>query len=324
MWIAAAIALSLTGCGGAERLVLRPAAEPAIAPAATTRPAGRAIHVRGMPEGIALDPVTGLLVVGVREPPAQLLLDAACGRVRRRIALAGAPRHLQIARPGGPVLVPEEGAATLAEVELPSGRLTATHVRTQPHDATAASGHIFVGNEFGRSLSVIARGHIDANIGGLFQPGGVASLGAQVAVIDVQSELLSLFDARSLRASGVAVAGAGPTHVVYDGRSRLYVVDTRGGALLAFTGGHPRLVSRVRLEGAPYGIALDNARRRLWVTLTARNTVAELDLRGRIPRLVATYATARQPNSAAVDERDGRVFVADRTASIVQVVEPQR
>jgi hypothetical protein len=64
------------------------------------------------------------------------------------------------------------------------------------------------------------------------------------------------------------------------------VTDTTGDALLVFTV-RPRLelVHRVYLPGAPYAITVRGDR--LWVTLSARHRLAELNVRRR-PQLLAT------------------------------------
>ena len=82
-----------------------------------------------------------------------------------------------------------------------------------------------------------------------------------------------------------AGAGVGPAAVAADPRGRwLYVTDTTGDALLVFAL-HPRLelVHRVYLPGAPYAIAVRGER--LWVTLSSRHRLAELNLRRR-PQLL--------------------------------------
>src|SRR5271170_5313646 len=98
-------------CGTARRGAARTlpaAAEPAAAPVARTPASARTVRVGDSPEGIVVDPRAGLAVVAVRNPARLVLLSARDGRVLRRIAIPGAPRHLQLARAGGPVLVPEE------------------------------------------------------------------------------------------------------------------------------------------------------------------------------------------------------------------------
>ncbi|MGI8559554.1 MAG: YncE family protein [Solirubrobacteraceae bacterium] len=261
--------------------------------------------------------------MGLRGPAELALLDSASGKLLRRLRLPGAPRHLQLVMPNGPVLVPAENANALLQVALPAGTLTSTPVLRQPHDATQIAGRIFVGNEFGDSVSVISGGKVVASIGGFLQPGGVTAAGAELGVIDVRSDLLSLYDASTLRLIARAVGGAGPTHAVSAG-GRIYVVDTRGGAVRSFAAG-PRkltLLQRLALPGAPYGVAVDAARRRLWVTLTARNELVQLAIGGRGLSEVARFATGQQPNTVAIDPSNGRVFVANAASGTIQMIAP--
>lgn len=107
-------------------------------------------------------------------------------------------------------------------------------------------------------------------------PGGPA-----VAVLAGRTRVLELRAPRTRKLLARAPAGVGPTHVAAVA-DRLYVTDTRGGALLVFTT-RPKLalVRRVFLPGGPAGIRVDAARHRLWVTLTARREVVELAATGR-------------------------------------------
>jgi DNA-binding beta-propeller fold protein YncE len=161
-----------------------------------------------------------------------------------------------------------------------------------------------------------------ARIRGFLPPGGLAAIGSDVAVVDVRADTVTLVDAHTLRLLGSAPAGMGPTHVVADGR-RLFVTDTRGDALLAYaTQPKLHLVGRLALRGSPYGVAIDPVRNRLWVTRTAQNELVEVAIDGPTPRRVASYPTDRQPNTVAVDPRNGRVFVADTRAGVVQLIDP--
>jgi DNA-binding beta-propeller fold protein YncE len=279
--------------------------------------------VGAFPEGIAADPRTGIVVVAVRDPDQLVLLSARNGRVLRRVSILAPPRHLELAAPGGPVLVPAEPIDTLFLLGLRGGRLRAVKVGVHPHDAAAAAGRIFVGNEFGQSVSVIVGTRVVGQVGGFQQPGGLAAVGPDVAVVDVRTNSVTLIDATSLRVVGRAPAGEGPTHVVSGPGDRLYVVDTRGGAVLTYaTRPRLRLLDRFALPGTPYGVAIDRRRERLWVTLTAKDEVAELATGGPSLRLLAVYATDRQPNTVAVDPREDRVFVADSGPGTVQLIEP--
>ncbi len=316
---ALALLLLLSGCGVRHREVA--AAEPAHDPTATARPAGRSVHIGDDPQGIIVQPSDGIVAVGVHDPSAIVLLSARTGRVIKRIRIAAAPRHLALAGPDGPLLVPEEGANRLLELQLPSGRARSYRVGAFPHAAATVDGRVFVGNERGGSLSEILPDGQVRRIGGFRQPGGLADAGGYLAVVDVGAFTLTLIDPENGHVLGRLPAGRGPTHDAADQR-RVYVVDTRGNAILTYGVRPLHLVGRTPLPGAPYGVALDPRRHVLWVTETATNRLAELTLSGRLPRLIKTFATGVQPDTVAVDVSDGRVFVANQIAGTVQIIDP--
>ena len=324
---AAVLLLALAaGCGSAPRDELPPAAEPASSPPTVARPDGRLVPVGFKPEGVVADPETGLVAVGLRSPDELALVDGATGRVRRRVPLPAAPRHLALEGPGGPVLVPAEDADALLSVALPGGAVTRAPTGREPHDAAAAGGRVFVADEFAHTLTVLAGGRAVTRIRTALQPGGVTPLdhGRSVAVVSVRERVVEVFDAATGERTGRAPAGVGPTHAVSDGGNYLFVTDTDGGALLVY---HLRpaleLIRRYPLPGSPYGIAVDTERGRLFVTQTARNQLTELRLGGR-PSLTHRYATPRQPNTVAVDEGTGRVFVTGKVDGVLQLLDPER
>ena len=317
----AALALLLAAACGAQPA---PAAvgEPARAPAPAASPPGRVVPVGHGPEGIAVDPSTGVVAVALRGPDQIAVLDGE-GRVLRAIAVPSPARHLRFAGPGGPLLAPLERSGALAELDVQTGTVLArVPLQRQPHDAVAASGRVFVSNEFSDTLAVVESGRVVRELPAPAQPGGVAAAGDAVAVLGVRSHQLELYDAVGLRSLGVAGAGAGPTHVVGAG-GRLYVVDTLGGAVLVLSAApRPAQVGRADAPGRPYGVAIDAVRQRLWVTETATDLVAEYDISGPAPRLLATRPSVAQPNSVAVDERTGRAYVTGGRDGVVQIVEP--
>ena len=246
----------------------------------------------------------------------------------RRVPLPGAPRHLQLAGPGGPVLVPSEPANELVQVPIRDKAQGAepeiSRVGMQPHDAAQIGERIFVGDERADTVTVLER---DGAQAGRFrvarQPGGVAPAagGRFAAVVTVRDRLLELFDAKTFRRVAVANAGVGPTHVVSDGDNRLYVTDTAGDALLVFrVEPELELIRRLAMPTSPYGIAIDTRRERLWVTLTGTNRVVKLWTNG--PRTVANLPSVRQPDTIAVDEETGRAFVTGRFDGVVQLLDP--
>jgi DNA-binding beta-propeller fold protein YncE len=189
---------------------------------------------------------------------------------------------------------------------------------------TPAATAVLVGDERDNALSAVRGGQVTASAKVATQPGGVAAFdsGRRVAVVSVRERVLEVYDARTLRRIGRAPAGVGPTHVACLERGPCYVADTRGGALLVFSvGSGVEPTRRYALPGGPYGIALDRVRRRLFVTLTARNELVELVAHGR-PHVVGRWPTVRQPDSVAVDERTGDVYVTGRADGVLEHVMP--
>lgn len=298
------------------------AAEPGDSPELSVEPAGQVTDLASNPEGMVFDPVTGLLAVAVREPNRLLLVDGSTGQVQAEVALPGHARHLQLATPGGPVLVPGEDSNTLIQVALPDGDMTSTEVGDYPHDATqVSSGRTVVADELGGTLSVVENGEVIETFDDLTQPGGLAPVGDLVGVIDVADFSLSVYDIAAGERIGRVPAGDGPTHIVADLRGTLLVADTRGDALLSFGVDPVELQSRLPLPGTPYGLAYDATSDVLWVTLTATNEVVGFDVSDGEPREVARFPTVRQPNTVAVDPDSGRIFVASRTTGVLQTIE---
>lgn len=277
------------------------------------------------PEGVVVDPKTHIVAVGVRDPFALVLLDATTGAVLRKVPLPGGLRHLQLAAPGGPVLVPDEGANRLIRVTLPGGEI-ASEVMTGvvPHDATAAAdGTVFVANELGHSVVAVRGDRVVHTFTDVTQPAGLAAVGNLVGLVDVRENTLTVYDAQRLQRVAELPAGAGPTHVVADKRGHLAVIDTRGGAVLLYElQPTVRQISRVELPGAPYGVAYDPVHDRLWVTLTARNEVIGLNLSASQPVLASPQPTARQPNTVAVDPSTGRLYVTGTADGVLEIIEP--
>jgi DNA-binding beta-propeller fold protein YncE len=301
-----------------------PAAEPGQAPL-TEEPDGTVIDVGTAPEGMVADAETGLLAVGLREPNRVALVDLDTGEIVEEVPVPGTVRHLQLAAPGGPVLVPAESGDAYLGISLPDGEVTEEfEVEEYPHDVTAAAGKIFVGNEFAGSVSVISDGEIVETIrDGLVQPGGVVGFPGEVAVVDVGTSLVTLYDAGNYERRSRLPAGDGPTHGIAGADGRLYVVDTRGDALLRFAVGDELLLeSTIDLPGAPYGVAVDSVRELLWITLTGTNELVGFDTT--MPEATEVYRvpTVALPFTVAVDERDGTVVVSGTGSGELQLVDP--
>lgn len=322
-------ALGVVACGSdpepADDDGFPPVAEPAEAPPLTEEPAGDVIAVGSGPEGLAVDGETGIAALGVREPPSLQLVDVEDFEVVRTVGLPAHPRHLQLEGTGGPVLVPAEDSDELVLVDLPSGGSSTIGVGDFPHDATAAAGRIFVGDEFGDTVSVIEGEETVEVLDAPVQPGSVFASGGVVAVIAVAERVLTTYDPDTLERFDTVPAGEGPTHIVAAGK-RAFVADTQGDAILEYRlGERPELVGELDLEGTPYGIAIDSERQHLWVTLTALNELVRIDLSGSKLKVAKRYPAVEQPNTVGVDPRTGTVLISGATQEgTLQRIRPVR
>ena len=223
------------------------------------------------------------------------------------------------------MLAPLENADRLAQIALPGGRVTAdTAVGRHPHDAAADGSLIFVGNEYASTVSLVRDGRQIRVEPGPLQPGGVAAGDSFVLVVGVRGRRVAAYSA-SGRLLGTARAGVGPTHVQAGRGGLFYVADTEGDAVLSFrvTAAGPRQAGTVRTgAAAPYGMAADRRHGLVYVTLTATNELESFRISGESLVPDQMWPTVRQPNSVAVDEATGRVFIAGRGGSQLEMIDP--
>lgn len=320
----AAVALALAACGGTSNpdAGLHPAAEPAQAPPTAAPPVGTVTPVGGGPEGVVVG-ADGTVVVALRDPQGVAVV-APDGTIRTRTGLSGAPRHLALAAPTGPVLAPLEGSDTLVELSLAGESLVSVPgLPRQPHDAAETDvGVVVVTDELGGGVYYVRGGRRVGHSDGPVQPGGLAAVGPYAVVADVRGQGVWVYDSRTQQLADRQPIGDGLTHAVAVGGDRVAVADTDGGAVIIVAAA-PALSTVATIAtpgGRPYGLAYDPQRQRLYVTLTASNTLVSYDLRGSEPRRIAAVPTVRQPNSAAVDPRTGDVLVTGTAAGELQRV----
>lgn len=328
--LTAALLLSaLVACGGddddASSSTTEPlgAAEPAKAPVPEATPAGTVRDLAPQPEGMVYDSETDVLAVAVRNATELVLIQGETGEEIRRIPIPGHARHLQLAGPGGPVLVPAEDSNTFVSVTLPDGETSQTEVGEYPHDATQTeSGRVLVADERGGTLSVVEDGDVIHTFDDRQQPGGLAAVGNDVGVVDVGDFTLSLYDVDAEESLGSVPAGAGPTHLVATNDDRLVVADTRGNEILVFGTDPLEQIASLPIEGTPYGITYDPEADVVWVTLTALNELVGLDMSGDTPTEIARIPTVQQANTVAVDRVSGRLWTTSRTTGELQTIDP--
>ena len=323
--LALTIAVAGAGCAGGSATgpgspttTLPRAAEPATSPPLVGVPVGTVVAVGPLAEGVAVDPTTGTVAVG--QLGGADLYDES-GRHLATVQLPSAPRHIALAAPGGPFLVPAEASSAVGLVDEPSGSVAAlVPTGRMPHDLVDSGGTIFVGNEHDSTMTVVRENQVIATVPVAEQPGGLTTIGADIAVVSVRARRLQLFDTRSLRlVASVAVEG-GPSHVATYG-TELYVVDTGGTQVRVFdTVPRLHLVGSVSVPRSPLGIVVDATRGRLWITCTASNRLVELALDRPLPRIIGQWPTVRQPDTLAVDTRTDTVLVVGVRPGSLEIV----
>jgi DNA-binding beta-propeller fold protein YncE len=258
----------LTACSGSTTRIATPLAsapEPAVSPPASAALPGKVLVMPGGPEGVAVDR-SGTVAVNVRQPNAVVLFDLADPSRQRTVRVDGSARHLSLVQPDGPLLVPGESDDRLVELDLPSGQILGSiPVGRQPHDAVdAGAGAIFVGDELANTIHIIHGGVVTGVVPAPLQPGGLAASpdGSIVVAVGVRGRRITAY-----RDDGTVIAsancGAGPTHVVSGDERLFWVVDTNGGAVLAFRvdARGPHQVARIAVGTKPYGVAYDHRAR---------------------------------------------------------------
>lgn len=198
------------------------------------------------------------------------------------------------------------------------------------------TGH--VGEKPGRiakigRLTLIARGKEGLEIrregkrervirGELASADHVFAVGRKAVVLDRLRSAVFEVDVETGKVGLGLRAGEGATNAAVDEFGRVLVVDTRQGALLAFSVDPLLLRQRYPIDGSPYGVAYDAKRDVAWVTLTATNEVVGFDVAGGEPKERYRFPTVRQPNWVTVVERTGSVAVISGAGEGIQVIEP--
>lgn len=331
----AGLAAVLAGCGGGDTRTVTAGPQPQLDPPQAAEPVagppvegavpGRTVTIGAKPEGIAVDPQSHTVAVAVQSPDQLVLLDDRSGKILRRVALPGQARHVALAKPGGPFLVPVETADKLMTVDPTTGRSQLTDVGDNPHDAAALSDRYFTADEFGSTISVVRDGRLRRTVTADAQPGGIVAVDGQLALIAVRAYTVELFkpDGDGLQRSGAQSAGLGPSHVATGPSGRIAITDTRGKAMVIYdTVPRLRFRARVDLGGTPVGIAADPGRGVIWTTLSEKAQAVAVDLKAAKPAIVKRQKTLRNPFSIGVDTDTGRLSVASRTDGTLQLVDP--
>ncbi|MFT7839189.1 hypothetical protein Q5530_23855 [Saccharothrix sp. BKS2] len=285
-------------------------ARPAVSPARSGEVPGAVAPV-GRASSVAV--AGGRVAVAVTDPPSVVLfpLDAPSSSPPVTVALPGPAERLVVAGDAVEAVVPAGAVVTVR----PDGSSSSREVTGGPVDVLSVGGRTLVAQREARRVAVG-----DHAVTGISSPDRLVAAGDRVVVLDRPRSAVFDLDPSADRPGAGLRAGDGATNAVSDRFGRVFVVDTRGGELMAFSADPVLMRLRYPLPGAPYGMAYDADRDLLWVTLTERNEVAGFDVSGAEPVERHRHATVRQPDSVAVDPGSGRVFVASGDGQGLQVI----
>lgn len=322
---AAVTALLLGGCstgnGGSTdelQVVAHPvAATPAHSPAPARKPAGTVIDVGGPVSAVSYSPDGRTLGVAVdkgSKHTVQMRPAKSLATKGKTVATPAEVERIDATAGGWYATIP--GADEIVRLD---GKPRPEHIDGEPTSVAASGARRFV--------ALRAKKAVDTGIGrigGELQSADqVLMAGRQPVVVDrLRSAVFEVDMAKRLIALGLR-AGQGVTNAVVDRYHRVLAVDTRTGALMAFSVDPLIMRQRFPVGGAPYGIAYDAKRDIAWVTRTADNEVVGYDVRGGEPVQRFRYPTVRQPDSVTVDQRTGSVVVASASGAGIQVIRPR-
>lgn len=195
--------------------------------------------------------------------------------------------------------------------------------------AVTADGRVLVGTTsgsvvvFGKDLSRMRTIGGFVRVDGLtVSPPGADLDDEQVVVLDRAQSSVTPVDIGDGSKGAALRAGNGATTSTVDSYGRVLVANTRDGEILGFFG--KPIVNRFRypVSGSPYAVAWDQKRELLWVSATATNQLIAFDLSDGEPAQRYRVPTVAQPDSIAVDESTGTLYVLSARVDGVQIIDP--
>ncbi len=325
-------ALALAGCGSDDSTPDVPTVTPASAvPAPATTTAAPAGTVIAAARGKAIVAARGRFYVLSDDGTTVLRFDRA-GVVRpgtptARITVP--PLTILAAAPDGSLI----GAGPDVVVRIGTDNTVEPTTQTGVADPTAmaqaADGRVLVGTAsgsvvvFGKDLSRVRTISGFVRIDGLtVSPPGADLDDEQVVVLDRAQSSVTPINIDDGSKGAALRAGNGATTSTVDSFGRVLVANTRDGEILGFFG--KPIVNRFRypVSGSPYGLAWDQKRELLWVSATATNQLIAFDLSDGEPAERYRVATLAQPDSLAVDESTGALYVLSARGAGVQIIDP--
>lgn len=333
MSVLTALTLVATACGSDDSTstpdvaTVTPASAAAAPTTATATPAGFVIAIPGGP-GRALavsgDTVavvdaagTGLLRFvtpsSAEQSGAQPVIT-----VRESSLLTGLPDGaFLLAGPNQVSRVAADGAVQTFDTGIPTPTALAHTAGGQTLIGTA-TGHVIV---LGSDMKQVR------DIGGFVRvdditvsPSGADLPGEQIVVLDRAQSSVTPINLDDGSRGAALRAGNGATNTTVDRYGRVLAANTRDGEIVGFFGSPLVMRFRYPVSGGPYAVDYDDKTDLMLVSATADNEVVGFDLSDGEPSEKSRFPAVAQPDSLAVDDASGTVYVLSGRDGGLQVV----
>jgi DNA-binding beta-propeller fold protein YncE len=296
-------------------------AQAAVSPPVTAPPAGEVYPLSGPGLASTFDGATHTLVVLGSDPAGRSVLTTFPPSAPPRTVPLPAAATALTGDGRGTAYVSTKGG--YFRIDVAGGTVTRLDVDGATDTEFTAIAHrgdgkVVLGSAEGAVYTLSSDTAVAAKLEIFARVDALAAQGDTVVVLDRGQTSVTTVDASGTHAEHSLRAGDGATTIAADAAGRVLVADTRGDELLVFGVDPLMLRQRYPVPGAPYGLTGSSGL--AWVSETAANSVVGYDLATGIPVEKVRYRTVRQPNSLAIDDVTGTLYVVSGSGGGVQVI----
>ncbi|MGC4963584.1 YncE family protein [Gordonia sp. DT101] len=329
--VAIAAVVLVSGCGSSGDSsstpnvpTVTPATAEQAPPGPAAAPAGVVVPTPANSRGLAIDSGT----VAVLDPAGTTVLRYATDRISDAPRRSTTPPLTRIVGSGDGSFL-GVGPDVIARIAA-DGAVTTTPISATDPTALArtASGQVLVGTDDGRLL-VFDRDLKPGRVIDKFirvdditvSPPGADLSDEQVVVLDRAQSSVTPVTIADGDLGPALRAGNGATNSTVDRYGRVLVANTRDDEVVGFFGSPLVMRFRYPVPAGPYAVDYDDTHNLMWVSTTANNEVVAYDLSGGEPVAKHRFPAVAQPDSIAVDDGSGTVFVLS-TRGGLQIAPP--
>ncbi|WP_024796369.1 YncE family protein [Tomitella biformata] len=217
----------------------------------------------------------------------------------------------------GEALIPSPSGLTVVSL-ADGGTRTAEVTGTALSAAKTTDGRYAVGTDNGSVVILGSDLTPERTVTGFVSVDGLAAANGVLVALDTHQTSATEINVDDGSLSGALRVGIGATGIIADHYGRIIAADTDGGQIVVFSV-DPLLNRQMGPAGeSPFGLADDATRNLVWVTLTGTNEVAAFDLSSGAPDEKFRLPTIQDPQSVAVDEQSGDLYIGSSTTGAVQ------